>query len=205
MNYLQTIKNRAVALWGHEPQSLDELAKCVIELINLYPSRTSEKVRVVGFKWDIHRGQVSNSHCQPINGVSNWGGDPKLPKSYMGWSGRVWIRYKKDFNTFGSDPFRNTLTYPGTGGFGCYNGPWTKLMAARYEKKASKSTEPQVYSWDYRFFEDDWPGILQDQLYKDMLFNAIKNPDTSVNMHHVFEWQDPEVVKSDREFLDNFK
>ena len=87
MNFKRKIKDNILKINGGEPRSLDELVSCVIKVINTVTP-------VKGFAWDIRKGEVSNSHDCPMDGVTNWSrSDTSLPTSYPGWCGRVWIRY----------------------------------------------------------------------------------------------------------------
>lgn len=212
MNYKEDIKRRILKIWGGEPRSLGELAQCVIAVINRQPATRSgsRHCEVAGFSWDIRRNkEVSNSHDAPIMGVTNWGGNTKLedgtpaPRSYPGWSGRAWIRYAKPVDTFGSDPFAATLTYPGTGGWGSYDGPWKRISDVHYQtygyrrKGPEIYPRPQIYSWDYRFFDSDWP-----ELYYYELFDLIKQAPTS--NQHQFIWEDPATMAADKEFIKKY-
>lgn len=210
MSAKQQIKNRMLEIWGGEPQTLDELAQCVIAVINCqsqsrWNPKSSKLVRVAGFQWDVHWSDVSNGHECPINGQTNWEGrDKTAPRSYLGWAGRVWIRYDPGPETFGSDPFRATLTYTGTGGFGGYGGPWERISQARYEAHGHGCSpdfypEPKIYSWDYRFFAADWPGpggVIEKQQMWDRLGDK-----PSQQFHHRFLWEDPEIREKDHEFM----
>lgn len=208
MNYREQIKDKIVKQFG-EPKSLDELALTVIRVIETYSEtpRARPKARVVGFAWDIHYGDVSNTHECPVGGETNWGGrDEDKPQSYPGWRGRVWIRYaneRKGGFGFGSDPFRITLTYPGTGGWGDYDGPFKKISTARFRRYGHRHDpecypEPQIYSWDYRFFAADWPG-LSDWREREIVLAALKG--RSPSNHHRFEWWDPLTRDQDDQFL----
>ena len=193
---IHPIKQKILNIYGHEPQSLDQLAECVIAVANT-------RNTVLGFKWSMFKShRVSNSHCAPLNGISNWAKNADKPTGYPGWNGRIWIRYAK-IDSFSNDPLQETLTHTGTGGSGGYDGPWQKLATARYEHfgkpfydKAGKYVfpiEPRIYSYDYKFFDHDWPEI-----YKYELFKLIKN---SRITHHEFEWYDEATVNAADEFL----
>lgn len=205
MNLKKHAKQRLLKLWGREPHSLDDLGHCTIAVINRFlrsqiPRRPR---RVVGFSWNVsHTDAVSNSHECPIDGVTNWDVDLNYPCGYPGWSGRVWVRYDREIGCFGSDPFRPTLTYTGTGGAGGYGGPWSQLNSVRYEhyrRTGDRSlADLPIYSWDYRFFDADWPdlckGYLLDMLRDDNRWRI-----------HSFRWADPEVEAQDDEFLRKHK
>ena len=85
---------------------------------------------------------VSNSHCCPHNGVTNWGrrdlfkdGTAK-PTGYPGWTGH--IEYQTSHDTgFGIDLVSNLRIHTGTGG-GLGN---------------------HRYGYGVTFFDADWPGI----------------------------------------------
>lgn len=170
--------------------TLNDVAEHVIDIINR--NLKSEGAAVAGFAWDVRHGDVSNSHDCPIDGVTNWGRKANKPTSYPGWNGRVWIRYSKPIKSFGSEPFRNTLTYTGTGGWGSYNGPWAAVSTARYKNKDAYP-EPQIYSWDYRFFDSDFPGLETGRA-----FDRIRGATID---QHSFRWDNAELAVSDSEFL----
>lgn len=176
--------------------TLDEVAENTIAVIN----SNLKSSRVVGFAWEISKSDyVSNSHHQPLSGVSNWGGNtPDAPTGYPGWSGRVWIRYSKPTAGFGSGLFKGTLTHTGTGGFGSYDGPW-KLVSSAYHKSTAKHlhSEPQIYSWDYRFFDSDFPGLNMGRAF-DLL--AGKTAD-----HHHYLWEDPDIEWDDKQLIAEYK
>jgi hypothetical protein len=187
------IKDNIIKDFG-EPASLDELAYTIIKIINQY------QTQVIGFSWKIrHEENVSNSHYCPIDGVTNWGGTENIPKSYKGWQGRVWIRYATELSDFASKPFCNTLTYPGTGGFGSYNGPWENISSAAY---LLKKTGPIIFSWDYRFFDNDWPLIKQ---YVEELSVYERLSNIKQNYYHTFLWEDENTAKLDADFLSDSK
>lgn len=209
----QQIKDRMVEIWGREPRDLDDFAHCIIAVLNRQsatrqsygkPRKDHRLVKVAGMAWNIKFSQgVANTHECPIDGVTNWDGRTEgAPRAYPGWLGRVWVRYAEDVDGFGSDPWHATLTYPGAGGSGGYGGPWEKLYRCWYEaggrKRGSKvdMPEPRIYSWDYKFFLQDWPS-LEAQLTWDILADW-------PNQNHKFQWEDPEIVQQDQEFLKKF-
>jgi len=207
MDPLQTVKNDILKIWGREPRSLDELAECTIKVINQHVHRDVDKspvielrTKVAGFKWHVSYGRVSNSHQRPIGGVTNWWGTQKIgePLGYQGWQGRVWIRYQKELRAVFSDPFKKTLTYPGTGGGGAYDGPWKDISKWHYMAKRSGSTfdcpEPCLFSWDYRFFSSDWPELNYYDLFEKIQGTDFREP-------HTYEWNDPEILCNDIEFI----
>lgn len=207
-NYKQRYKDNAVKIYGKEPTTLDELAELVIAVINFTPpSRPSTPVKVVGFSWSItHSYNISNSHSAPINGETNFGRDKhNIPTCYPGWKGRVWIRFNKNPKGFSSDYFPATLTYPGTGGAGAYGGPWSAICSAWYHtyrangKTSIRYPEPECRSWDYRFFDSDWP-ILTEGYEKQSVWDILSDRVTP-RPNHSFLWEDPETKEADKLFL----
>ena len=209
-NYKQQFKRNAVKIYGKEPSTLDELAELVMAVIN-YALRKSAKpaipVKVVGFAWNItHDIEVSNIHDAPINGETNWSGRKSnvVPTGYPGWKGRVWIRFNKDHDGFASDHFPATLTYTGTGGAGAYNGPWSAIYSAWWnthldDRKSIKYPEPECLSWDYRFFDSDWP-MLMEEYEKQRVWDILGDRDTAIPTHN-FLWEDPEIKAADELFM----
>ena len=195
------MKAHVIKIFGREPESMDELARCVIKV-------ASAKIPVVGFAWNMKHGDVSNSHSRPMDGHDNWTGRKMkdgdlLPTSYPGWNGRVWIRYGEREPGFGSDCMRQTLTYVGGGGSGGYDGPFQSISTARWRQygyKAPKDAYPEVhcFSWDYRIYDSDWPGVTED-LRSQMTYRTLAGQD--LNFAHKFEWQDPETLAKDAEFM----
>lgn len=209
-----------VEIFGKEPESLDELAHCVIAVIKSqknsdWPTSRNGKYKifknhnVVGFCWDIiYDESVSNSHWCPVEGVMNWGRrDKSSPTEYPGWMGRVWIRFKEDPYSFNaSDSFRKTLTHVGTGGGGVYNGIWTQLSIARYQMyghTSPKDSYPPIhcFSWDYRFYQQDWPK-LERSIQEERIISTLSG--NFPKLRHNFEWEDHETKIKDAEFLTRY-
>lgn len=209
------IKDNLLKVYGREPRDLDDLAHCVIAVINSQINRDSwsrkKKVTedrphcVVGFAWDIKWSpSVSNSHSSPEGYPQNWGRDKKgVPEGYPGYHGRVWIRYADEPRSWGSEPFEATLTHTGTGGAGSYSGSFAAVASARYHRyghQRIKGAYPEVncYSWDYRIFDYDFPGIVEAR-EKHEVWDRLADQNT-VNSHK-FEWQDPDTLIADAEFM----
>lgn len=109
--------------------------------------------------------RVSNTHCRPHNGVTNWGGQEKLkdgspaPRGYPGWCGRIgWIvewPKKYDGHYPGSDLFRSfgsigrCRAHTGTGGGGHMS----------YNQKYQ--CHVQSFSYSFELFAADWPGMAR--------------------------------------------
>jgi hypothetical protein len=194
--------------YGREPASPDELAQCVIKVIEsqLNGSHTHNHYQVVGFAWDIRYSDlVSNSHSSPEGYPQNWEGRDTAPRVYPGWSGRVWIRYADDTVSWGSSPFERTLTHTGTGGAGSYDGPWRSICSHRWNRyknmrsiPADAYPEPRCYSWDYRFYDLDWP-LLAQWVEKPRMWAELSGQPW--DNRHRFEWTDPEVLAEDARFI----
>lgn len=218
-------KQRFIDLFGHDPESLDELAIAVVAITSIEVNKPDEwrryagNNRTVGFAWEItHRESVSNSHHAPLDGHTNWGGSNKAAKGvtgYPGWEGRVWIRFAKEPGD-SSGAFRPTLTHPGTGGAGDYDGRWKTLSSKVYDlcrnrkngytwlrnqQLEKKIPSTATYSWDFRFFDSDFPKIAETENYRKRLFWDLLKEAQSPQPTHSFVWEDPETVKFDKEFL----
>jgi hypothetical protein len=200
-------KQRILDAYGKEPETLDELARCVIKTVETQPSGRGKNVKlckVVGFAWNLTFGDVSNSHSCPMNGVTNWcNRDKSCPSNYPGWNGRVWIRYAEEPASFSNGPLSVTLTHTGTGGGGSYNGVWKSVSTARWNRygfKSPKNAYPEIacYSWDYRIYASDWPliglEIEKQQLFDKLVGNVFRHD-------HTFLWEDPETKIADAAFI----
>lgn len=208
-------KQKILDIHGRDPETLDELAQCIINVIN-HPTTDYSKIsgapsrnkrKVVGFAWDItYQDVVSNSHNATEGKLTNWDGTPDKPKGYAGFYGRVWIRYEVEPDGWWSDAFTNTLTHTGTGGAGSYYGLWETISRAYWTKfghKKSTYNKPAVYSWDYKIFLDDWPGVA---LWLDKCMNwATLRGDKISPINHKFQWEDPSIVEKDNELLEYIK
>jgi hypothetical protein len=214
------IKENILKVYGREPKSLDELAQCVIEVINSqvnldswynpkkHAPREFKNHKVVSFAWEIARKElVSNSHSAPEGYPENWSSKPDIPKGYPGWYGRVWIRYEEEPYSFASSgTFEQTLTHTGTGGAGGYSGPSEAIGSARFQRYGHtdpKGSYPRIncYSWDYRFYDLDWPEIAKAYEKSEIIYH-LGGP--LPKMKHYFNWTDPETEHRDNEFLAEF-
>jgi hypothetical protein len=209
------IKSNILKVYGREPETLDELARCVIAVIEgqengdiSFDRRGSKRklshYKVVGFAWDIRYSDlVSNTHSSPEGYPHNFMRKEELPKGYSGWTGRVWIRYAEECRGFGGDPFAKTLTHTGTGGAGSYDGPWKNIASHRFKRYGfgqpkNAYPEPKVYSWDYRFYDLDWPK-LAEMVSKQKMWAALKGQQW--DNRHFFEWTDEETLAADATFI----
>lgn len=211
---MKPIKENILRVFGRDPETLDELAECVIAVINSQPNqgwgekkrRTAVNHRVAGFAWDItYSDRVSNSHSSSEGLPQNFTGREGVPRHYPGFLGRVWIRYADAPNTWGSEPLEKTLTHTGTGGAGAYGGPWAAVASARwqtYGHKRGADLYPEIhcYSWDYRFYLADWPSIAR-WVEKQQIWSELSGKPWQTN--HKFNWTDPEVLAADTDFIWN--
>jgi hypothetical protein len=116
----------------------------------------------------------------------------------------VWIRYEKyQRNGFCDEPFGKTLTHPGTGGGGSYNGPFQRIIDAHwklYRGTVTKDDYPslQTFSWDYHLFDSDWP-LVTEWVRQENTFKKLSG--LPLFDKHEFEWQDPETLAKDAEFI----
>jgi len=209
-------------IYGKEPETLDEIAEACIAVINATDS-------VLGFAWDIKYDKaVSNSHYAPIAGVTNWGGRNEAAKgvrNYPGFSGRVWIRYAdENEETFGSSGnFTKTLTYPGSGGWGAYEGIWAPICSASYQSQTPrrpgqrgpskrKYPEPRCFSWDFRIFLTDFPlyaekfNAIMDTFNQEVEWDLLKSRHihSTFALTHRFAWEDPDTKAADDAFIKKF-
>ncbi len=193
-------KQRILNIYGKEPSTYDELAHCVIAVAN--SNSANEEIHVVGFAWNIvYSDNISNYHNAPLGKETNRSGHEDVPRGYPGFSGRVWIRYSRAPNGWGSDSLQSTLTYPGTGGGGAYGGIWRNISNQRYKRSKSDIfvEKCHCYGWDYKIFLEDWPLIGQYIGVKhtwDILQNGKRSP-----IAHQFEWNDPDTLEDDIIFL----
>ena len=223
-------KQNQIKVFGKDPETMSEFAQMCIDTINdkLAKSKENSKIHVVGLAMDIHHSDaVSNSHDAPLLGTGNFCRDDDAPTRYPGWRGRVWIRYSDDCRGWGSEQFEPTITHTGTGGSGSYNGTWEGI-AHRYYKASIKQKKtfvsPELYSWDYRFFDQDFPGLDNEVLrlynieykeykkkyehylvemtwYKATGKNRPLKPIKPTEPKFHMAWTEPEQAKKDLEFI----
>lgn len=144
---------------------------------------------LIGLALDLHySASVSNTHCRPKNGVTNWAGleldenGNLRPTGYPGFAGRIWFRIEKP-SSHESMVMASLGMHTGTGGFGSYEGEWKGVSRLAYElyvqKKLKYNAQPNVYSYDVKIFKDDIPEIME-QIYKLELFRTIKDNSSSL-------------------------
>ena len=153
---------------GATVKSIDELEKFIADNWEWFfangmknalwkcDKKPKNKHKLVSLKFDVRWSDaVSNSHSCPRDGVTNWGGDTKLPngspapRGYPGWTGNVKFvidagmsAHKKNpyrYDGYGSDYFEHTPINTGSGGSG--NG--------------------QNYSYGIELFASDFPAMLE--------------------------------------------
>lgn len=106
---------------------------------------------------------VSNSHCAPRGKKTNWGGEGDkngIPRSYPGWQGRISFQLSHDIG-FGSDVFRRSGMYTGTGG----------------------SRGENIYGYDCKMFVDDFPGLAQ-ALAHDLFVENVDDKQSQSSVQH---------------------
>jgi hypothetical protein len=97
------------------------------------------------------------------------------------------------------------LSYPGTGGVGGYNGPWEAVSVARWKRHGyskTKKTYPKIncYSWNYKIFLSDWPG-LQTGIEQQRIVDKLAGVVTRAGIQHRFLWEDPITKAADAAFI----
>lgn len=90
-----------------------------------------------------YRERCSNTHAAPFNGVKNWYGLQNLPGGYPGWYGTIKLSYTGDYDGFFTNMFENTGLNFGTGSGGV-----------------------DFYQSEITLFEDDWPGLREQRVFK---------------------------------------
>ena len=206
------MKQAIIDRYGKEPSTMDELAECVLMTI-----QHKTKKKCVWFKWEVeYNRKVSNSHSAPLCGVTNWTGDDDKPMWYRGFSGRVWIRYKNVSICFGSDGLSGTLIYSGTGGFGSYDGPWSRVASEYHHKvylagKKSRFVKPHIYSYDLKIWLDDWP-LIRDYFDEFDHMNdrrrLVSTLRSTYALHrdeiftHSFLWEEKKTLENDKKFIE---
>jgi len=208
-------KERWLKIAGKEPETLNELFYSTIDVLNhelklaaLNSSRNKKEKsipRVLGLKCNLsYFGLVSNSHYCPQNGTTNWGWNNRKTdvRGYPGFAGRVWVRLSNDvggsYHSFG-----NTLTYPGTGGSGSYDGPWENINHHfYYSKNKEPINELNIYSWDYIFFISDFP-LIEKKIEIKKTVDLLSNKLTKIYSTEC--WEDPNQLLIDQEFIQSVK
>lgn len=207
------IKLHAQTIYGDEPATLDELGHALIKMINAndiptpWGKKKTARATCVGLEWDIKwTDRVPSGYDAPEGCKPGWlsrNDGLESTQNYPGWVGRVWVRYANEKSRgfgFGSDPFNNTLTYTGTGGFGSYDGPWNRILKVRYHNhRTYPYPEPNVYSWDFRIFAQDWP-LIAEEFDKDRAWHILSGKPW-IHSKHSFSWNDLEQEQRDQEYM----
>jgi len=209
LNYTQQRLDILKAQFG-EPETLDQMFDWL--LLSLEKNAKTKHKHVVGLAWSVsYRDKISNTHYAPACGETNWGCKDDKPRGYPGYTGRVWLRIAKEIqrHTWGSDLFAQSCTYPGTGGGGAYDGPWKEIASERYNKyghKRGKDMYPEIkcYSWDFRFFHDDFP-LIRDMWTKNNLFNVVATGKSNIDIDQYRVWEDPDTAEADKAFIEKSK
>jgi len=196
-------------IFGKHPETFDEIAQATMSIIN--HNIKDYNARLIGFVWDINYSDlVSNSHHAPIGQSTNWWRDAEKPLGYPGFSGRVWIRISNKIPGFASSIFNGSLTHTGTGGLGSYDSIWDKVIAKSH--KYNDYYPGEYYSWEYRFFIDDFPKFksgefreILDNYEAKIVWKKLMSEKLPVlNYRHRFVWEDPKIKINDDEYLNKY-
>jgi len=125
-----------------------------------HPQSPENDILLFGWKLQYSQ-QVSNSHCAPKNGETNWGGKKLgVPKNYPGWSGRVWLVLKNSTNTGIGNYFANCLGYRGSGGYGLYHiKKEFPAAVAQVTKQNVGLYDNYPMGYDFKIFGSDYPEV----------------------------------------------
>ena len=144
-------------------------------------------VPLVGIAWDLKHRPTSNTHCAPEGRPTNFFGNMSIARHYDGLNGRIWLRFANVPGyvaaNAGSNIFNNEPLHTGTGGSGSYKGPWANIYKFSFERQLPSEQRPRTFSWDFRLFLDDWPGL--------------KKYESHTLLSDRFTWTDPETKNSD--------
>lgn len=171
-----------------ENKILDDFARRVMLQIE------STGRKILGFKWHIIYSPTIVDYRSVGPG--------------QGMSGRVWIRYDKNYPGFASDSFDLTGTYTGTGGAGAYSGPWKDISVYAYYAARLKLNinipKTECFSWDYRFiFRHPKVNLIElETLIKETdMFEKLAGNTLASPLKHCFEFKDDATEESDLEFI----
>lgn len=92
-----------------------------------------------------YRDRIACTHSAPRGRKSNWHGDHSSPTHFPGWKGNIEFGVSEDTYRYGSDYFKNTGIYTGTG------SSWHDVM--------HNGKKYRGYHYDIILWEDDWPGL----------------------------------------------
>ena len=142
-----------------------------------------------------------------------------MPTGYPGWYGRVWVRFEEypDFMRL-SNILSSYGIHPGTGGEGAYNGIWSEVCHAAHILNMSHNEKPHCFSWDCTIFDEDWPGLVERDIYSSRRAEAKEQFDKELSwkilsgrglqntfhfpsLMHKYEWTDPAQIEKDRELI----
>jgi hypothetical protein len=106
------------------------------------------KIHVTSLKVS-YEDEISNSHSCPRNGLTNWHSKPNLPRGYPGWRGDIEFEILPQSSSEDIDAYHilnDAGIYLGTGG----------------------STNGLYHRYDVKFFEDDWPGLMNYRVFNSL-------------------------------------
>lgn len=205
MNYQLERLAKLKTLLG-EPETLDQAFDFLHNALEVN-SKANVMPYILGLAWSVsYREKVSNTHSCPADGVTNWGGKPDKPRGYPGYAGRVWVRIAHEHaRPWISDMFAQSQFFTGTGGGGAYDGPWKTVCAkrhVRYGFKKHHTYYPDIkcYSWDFRFYHNDFP-MIKDKWVHNNLLNVIKTGNETISIDQYRVWEDPATAEADANFI----
>jgi len=187
----------------HTFKKIDEIFKDCHDTIAA-KARKSE-VELVGIAFELFRSRKGASHSAPIGKRTNFA----RPQIYDVFEGRIWIRMSNDrYDGLLSNLFDGTYYHIGTGGGGCYNSPWHKVVDIYYYRFQSRAFhklncgdfigKPCVYSWAFNFWMDDFPEFKKLEDQKDLLETIAGK--TKVRTAQRYEWTDHKTAYLDDQF-----
>lgn len=185
----------------HTYKKINEIFKDCHE--TLAEKARKNDVELVGIAFELFRGRKGASHSAPIGHRTNF----RNPEMFDVFEGRIWLRMSHDrFDGLLSNLFDGTHYHIGTGGGGCYNSPWHKVVDIYYYRFQSRPFhkledgeiiyKPCVYSWMFNFWMDDFPEFKKLEEQKDLLKTIAG--ETKIRTAQKYEWNDYKT-----EFLDD--
>lgn len=147
-----------------EPRDLDELGKFVIDVVN---SQIDSRNEVAGLCFIVDYSTIYDTVYNRFNEIK------KIARK--GFKGRIWISFKEKPNFITLSTYiKKSNTYTGSGGGGDYGCLYLKY------------TPGLMFSWDYRFYLDEFPAI-EMAIQEEELICALMNKE--YKNHHKFVWE----------------
>lgn len=205
----QRVRNRFVAQHG-EPANLDELGLALVNHVNNLGASSKGRdkdQRVLGLVWNISSGEQCNSHNSPVGIPSSFRDPDRFPAFY----GRVWLRLAKAPGWSATDYFEGSCCHLGSGGGGSYDGPWDQLYTTWHQQHRRWRTrvkpdypEPNLYSWTFTVWLQDWPLIEKHYGKLDML-DMIKGVRVDyLKRNHTFAYEAEGIDAADGKYIQQY-